>query len=40
MSWINDYIFYYEKRLRAGKFYIPAGIFSNPLPEKVWILQK
>lgn len=33
---INDYIFYYEKRLRAGKFGIPAGIFSsNPLPEKV-----
>ncbi|PQJ82013.1 imelysin family protein [Polaribacter glomeratus] len=33
---INDYIFYFEKRVRAGKFGIPAGIFSsNPLPEKV-----
>ncbi|WP_298763649.1 imelysin family protein [uncultured Polaribacter sp.] len=33
---INDYIFYYEKGLRAGKFGIPAGIFSStPLPEKV-----
>jgi predicted lipoprotein len=33
---INDYIFYYEKGLRANKFGIPAGIFSStPLPEKV-----
>ena len=33
---INDYIFYYEKGLRANKFGIPAGVFSsNPLPEKV-----
>ncbi|WP_299013740.1 imelysin family protein [uncultured Polaribacter sp.] len=33
---INDYIFYYEKNLRAAKIGIPAGIFSsNPLPEKV-----
>jgi predicted lipoprotein len=33
---INDYIFYYEKRLRASKFGIPAGIFSSSsLPEKV-----
>jgi predicted lipoprotein len=33
---INDYIFYYEKGLRANKFGIPAGIFSvTPLPEKV-----
>jgi predicted lipoprotein len=33
---INDYIFYYEKGLRANKFGIPSGIFSaTPLPEKV-----
>jgi len=33
---INDYIFYYEKGLRANKFGIPAGIFSStPLPGKV-----
>ncbi|WP_166384581.1 MULTISPECIES: imelysin family protein [unclassified Polaribacter] len=33
---INDYIFYYEKGLRANKIGIPAGIFSaTPLPEKV-----
>lgn len=33
---INDYIFYYEKGLRAGKIGIPAGVFSGaPLPEKV-----
>ena len=33
---VNDYIFYYEKRLRANKVGIPAGVFSdNPLPEKV-----
>jgi len=33
---INDYIFYYEKGLRANKFGIPAGVFSeNALPEKV-----
>lgn len=32
----NEYIFYYEKVLRANKFGIPAGIFSStPLPEKV-----
>ncbi|MCX7547519.1 imelysin family protein [Xanthomarina sp. F1114] len=32
----NDFIFYYEKGLRANKVGIPAGIFStNPLPEKV-----
>ncbi len=30
---VNDYIFYYEKFLRAGKIGIPAGVFSgNPLP--------
>lgn len=33
---VNDYIFYYEKGLRANKFGIPAGNFSStPLPEKV-----
>jgi predicted lipoprotein len=33
---INDYIYYYEKGLRANKFGIPSGIFSaTPLPEKV-----
>lgn len=33
---VNDYIFYFEKGLRANKFGIPAGNFStNPLPEKV-----
>jgi hypothetical protein len=25
----NDYIFYYEKHLRAGKIGIPAGVFSG-----------
>jgi len=30
---VNDYIFYYEKHLRAGKVGIPAGVFSGtPLP--------
>ena len=33
---VNDYIYYYEKGLRAAKIGIPAGNFSNtPLPEKV-----
>jgi hypothetical protein len=33
---INDYIFYYEKGLRANKIGIPAGIFSNtPLADRV-----
>lgn len=33
---INDFIFYYEKGLRANKVGIPAGNFSStPLPEKV-----
>ncbi len=33
---VNDYIFYYEKGLRANKFGIPAGVFSaTTLPEKV-----
>ncbi len=26
---VNDYIFYYEKHLRAGKVGIPAGVFSG-----------
>jgi predicted lipoprotein len=26
---VNDYIFYYEKNLRAGKIGIPAGVFSG-----------
>ncbi|WP_088322726.1 imelysin family protein [Polaribacter tangerinus] len=33
---VNDYIFYYEKGLRANKIGIPSGIFSStPLPQKV-----
>ncbi|WP_203257292.1 imelysin family protein [Hyunsoonleella ulvae] len=32
----NDFVFYYEKGLRANKVGIPAGNFSStPLPEKV-----
>ncbi len=32
----NDFIFYYEKSLRAGKIGIPAGVFStDPLPNTV-----
>jgi predicted lipoprotein len=35
-KFINDFIFYYEKGLRATKIGIPAGNFSaTPLPEKV-----
>ena len=35
-SMVNDYIYYYEKFLRAGKVGIPAGIFSNtPLSDRV-----
>lgn len=35
-KFVNDFIFYYEKLLRANKFGIPAGNFSNtPLPAKV-----
>ncbi len=38
---VNDYVFYYEKGLRANKFGIPAGNFSNnPLPEKVEAFYK
>jgi hypothetical protein len=33
---VNDYLFYYEKALRAGKIGIPAGVFSaSPLPDRV-----
>lgn len=33
---VNDYIFHYEKFLRAGKVGIPAGIFSDgPLADRV-----
>lgn len=33
---INDFIYYFEKGLRANKIGIPAGVFStDPLPEKV-----
>ena len=32
----NDYIYYYERALRAGKIGIPAGVFSmGPLPDRV-----
>jgi hypothetical protein len=32
----NDFIFYFEKGLRANKFGIPAGVFSvNELPDRV-----
>ena len=33
---VNDYLFYYERFLRAGKVGIPAGVFSgSPLPGNV-----
>lgn len=33
---VNDFLFYYEKHLRAGKVGIPAGVFSaSKLPNKV-----
>lgn len=33
---VNDYLFYYEKFLRAGKIGIPAGVFSgDPLSNRV-----
>ncbi|MFK7934142.1 MAG: imelysin family protein [Saprospiraceae bacterium] len=33
---VNDFIFYYEKALRAGKVGIPAGVFSgDPLSDRV-----
>lgn len=32
---VNNYIYYYEKQLRAGKIGIPAGVFSaTPLPDR------
>lgn len=32
---VNDFVFYYEKFLRAGKVGIPAGVFSDmPLPDR------
>ena len=35
-SMVNDYIYYYEKFLRAGKIGIPAGVFSgSPLSDRV-----
>lgn len=35
-KFVNDFIFYYEKGLRANKIGIPAGVFStSPLPNKV-----
>ena len=35
-SLLNDYLFYYEKFLRAGKIGIPAGVFSGtPLSNNV-----
>lgn len=35
-NFVNDYIFYYEKALRAGKIGIPAGVFANTtLPNNV-----
>ncbi len=35
-KFVNDFIFYYEKGLRANKIGIPAGNFSNtPLPDRV-----
>lgn len=38
---VNDFIFYYEKGLRANKIGTPAGNFSNtPLPEKVEAFYK
>ncbi len=33
---VNDYLYYYERALRAGKIGIPAGVFSNtPLSDRV-----
>lgn len=33
---VNDYLFYYERSLRAGKIGIPAGVFSgSPLSDRV-----
>lgn len=38
---VNDYVFYYEKNLRAGKVGIPGGVFSgNPLGTHVEAFYK
>lgn len=38
---VNDYIYYFEKGLRAAKIGIPAGNFSNdPLPDRVEAIFK
>lgn len=38
---VNDFIFFYEKFLRAGKVGIPAGVFSDdPLADRVESLYK
>lgn len=38
---INDFIYYFEKGLRANKIGIPAGVFSvDPLPNKVEAFYK
>ncbi len=38
---VNDYIFYFEKHLRAGKMGIPAGVFSGtPIPESIEAFYK
>ncbi|PQJ78258.1 imelysin family protein [Polaribacter porphyrae] len=40
-KFLNDYIEYYERKLRANKFGIPAGVFSSTtLPEKVEAFYK
>lgn len=40
-KFVNDFIFYYEKGLRANKFGIPAGNFSSvPLPDRVEAFYK
>ncbi len=40
-KFVNDFIFYYEKGLRANKIGIPAGNFStNPLPQNVEALYQ
>lgn len=40
-KFVNDFIFYYEKGLRANKFGIPAGNFStNSLPDRVEAFYK
>lgn len=36
----NDYVYYFEKGLRANKIGIPAGVFSRTLPQNVESLYK